>query len=111
MFSPMNVLGKQQLESPVIKDSGERRTFATGSVRYRAAGKGRFDLLPFFALEEVAKHFEAGAVKYGESNWAKGQPLRSYLDSALRHLAKAHQGRTDEPHLRAAAWNILCLIV
>jgi Domain of unknown function (DUF5664) len=93
-----------------IKDSGQRRTFSTGSVRDCAQGKGRFDLLPAWALEEVAKHFEAGADKYGERNWEKGQPLSKFLDSALRHLAKVLRGDTDEPHDRAAAWNVLCFL-
>lgn len=94
----------------ILKDSGQRREATTGSVRDRAVGKGRMDLLPFFALEELAKHFEDGAVKYGDNNWKKGQPLSWYVDSAMRHLIKASRGQTDEPHFRAAAWNILCLM-
>lgn len=93
-----------------IKDSGKRQEFDTGSVRDTQIGKGRFDLLPLFAEEEVAKHFEAGALKYGDNNWMKGQPLARYLDSARRHLNKAARGQRDEPHFVAAAWNILCLI-
>jgi hypothetical protein len=93
-----------------LKDSGERRDAGTGSVRDKAAGKGRMDLLPLFALEEIAKHFEDGAVKYGDNNWKKGQPLSWYSDSAMRHLMKAMRGQTDEPHFRAAVWNIMCLI-
>lgn len=93
-----------------IKDSGQRRETITGSVRDRAVGKGRMDLLPMFALEELAKHFEDGALKYGENNWTKGQPLSWYLDSAFRHLLKTMRGQTDEPHDRAAAWNIMCYL-
>ena len=36
-------------ESVEIKDSGERRTFSTGSVRDVPEGKGRCDLLPLGA--------------------------------------------------------------
>ena len=93
-----------------LKDSGERRATVTGCVRDKAVGKGSMDLLPLFALEELAKHFEDGAVKYGENNWKKGQPLSWYADSAMRHLLKAMRGQTDEPHFRAAAWNVMCLI-
>lgn len=95
---------------PPILDSGKRQEFSTGSVRDTREGKGRFDLLPPFAEEEIAKHFEAGAKKYGDWNWLKGQPLSRYLDSAKRHLTKAARGQRDEPHFIAAAWNILCLI-
>lgn len=59
---------------------------------------------------EVAIHFEDGARKYGDNNWRKGIPARCYLDSAIRHYLKHRRGDTDEPHHRAFAWNILCMI-
>ena len=90
-----------------IQDSGERTEFSTGAVRDMHAGKGRFDLLPWHAIHDVAKHCEEGAIKYGERNVDKGIPQHSLVDSAFRHLKKYWTGETDEPHLRAAAWNIL----
>lgn len=91
----------------MIKDSGERTVFETGFQRDMHAGKGRFDLLPWYAIWEVAKHCEEGALKYGERNIDKGAPQHSLIDSAFRHMAKYTMGMTDEDHLRAAAWNIL----
>lgn len=91
----------------MIKDSGERTQFNTGAVRDMHTGKGRMDLLPWEALVEVSKHCEEGALKYGERNCEKGIPIHSLIDSAFRHLAKYMMGMKDEPHLRAAAWNIL----
>jgi hypothetical protein len=70
-------------------------------------GKGRFDLLPWHAIHDVAKHCEEGALKYGERNVDLGLPQHSFIDSAFRHLKKYWTGETDEHHLRAAAWNIL----
>ena len=93
-----------------IKDSGERTTFETGAVRDMHEGKGRMDLLPWAAIMEVSKHCEAGAIKYGEHNVDKGLPTHSFLDSAIRHAAKYLEGWTDEPHLLAAAWNLLWAI-
>lgn len=140
-----------------IKDSGNRRTFSTGSVRDIQEGKGRCDLLPLdvvadwtkgmvgeiFAnlyyfrnsgrvgclldvlnefmdlrydgskyemLLEVSKHFEDGAKKYEIDNWKKGIPVRSYIDSGVRHLLKHMRGDNDEPHDRAFVWNIMCAI-
>ena len=61
-------------------------------------------------LLEVAKHFEEGALKYGDNNWRKGIPVRCYIDSAVRHYLKFLRGDTDEPHDRAFCWNILCYI-
>ena len=93
-----------------IIDSGERTEFPTGSVRDMHEGKGRMDLLPWAAIMAVSKHCEAGAVKYGEHNVDKGIPTHSLLDSAIRHAAKYLDGWTDEPHLVAAAWNLLWAI-
>lgn len=89
-----------------IKDSGQRTEYATGFVRDMHEGKGRFDLLPWGAIWERAKHCEAGAEKYGERNIDKGAPQHSLIDSAQRHLAKYLMGHNDENHLRAALWNV-----
>lgn len=93
-------------DNPHIKDSGHRRMFETGAVRDMVQGKGRYDLIPWEAIHELALHCEAGAQKYGERNCEKGIPVSSLIDSAFRHLSTYMQGATDEPHLRAALWNI-----
>lgn len=93
-----------------IKDSGDRRAFESGAVRDMSEGKGRMDLLPWAAIMEVSKHCENGARKYGEHNVDKGIPTHSLCDSAARHLAKYLDGWDDEPHLLAAAWNLLWAI-
>lgn len=89
-----------------IKDSGERREFATGAQRDRAFGKGRFDLLPVTAIFALARQLEAGAVKYSSRNWEKGMPLSVFWDSAVRHLFKFLGGLRDEDHLAAALFNV-----
>lgn len=61
-------------------------------------------------LLEVARHFEEGAKKYGESNWQKGLPVNCYIDSAVRHYLKWKRGDNDEPHDRAFVWNLMCCI-
>lgn len=90
----------------MIKDSGTRRVFPTGAVRDISEGKGRYDLIPWEAIHELALHCEEGAKKYGERNCEKGIPIHSLIDSAFRHLSMYMQGKRDEPHLRAALWNI-----
>lgn len=94
----------------MIKDSGDRTQFPTGAVRDMHGGKGRFDLLPWAAIWEVARHCENGAVKYGENNSRLGIPYSSLFDSAIRHMVKYFSGMTDEPHLTAACWNLLWLL-
>jgi len=93
-----------------VQDSGERQNFDTGSVRDTNVGKGRFDLIPPYAMERIAKHFENGCEKYGDRNWELGQPLSRYLDSALRHINKILMGIEDEDHMAAACWNLMALI-
>lgn len=58
----------------------------------------------------LAKHFELGALKYGEHNWEKGIPMHCYINSGIRHLMKHIRGDTDEPHDNAFVWNIVCAI-
>lgn len=90
-----------------LHDSGKREIFSTGSRRDTREGKGRFDLLPAYAISRLAKHYENGAAKYGDRNWELGQPLTRYIDSALRHIFKYMDGYRDEDHLIAAVWNLL----
>lgn len=88
------------------KDSGTREEFATGSVRDSAIGKGRFDLIPPGPLLRLAQLYERGALKYGDRNWERGQPLCRYLDSAMRHLNNLKAGEPSEDHAAAVAWNM-----
>jgi len=93
-----------------VKDSGKKIKYETGAMRDAQSGKGRYDLLPPLAIHRLAKHFENGARKYQERNWEKGIPTHRFIDSALRHLFQVLQGKTDEDHASAVAWNILCYI-
>lgn len=56
---------------------------------------------------DVAKHYEAGALKYAERNWELGMPVHNYINSGVRHLLKYYDGQTDEPHDQAFVWNML----
>lgn len=94
-------------ENP-IKHSGECTYYDSGAKREMRVGKGRCDLLPAVALLRLARHFEHGAIHYGDRNWEKGIPMSNYLDSGMRHLLKYMDGAMDEDHLCAAAWNIMC---
>lgn len=93
-----------------LKDSGKRQEYQTGAVRDIQEGKGRYDLLPPEAIREIARHFEAGAVKYQDRNWEKGIPLSRFLSSGLRHTFAVLENQHDENHAAAAAWNLLCFI-
>ena len=95
-------------EAPIqaITDSGDRTQFSSGAVRDMHTGKGRYDLLPWCVIDRLAKHYEAGALKYSDRNWEKGIPAHSFADSAARHFGKYMDGQRDEDHLIAAIWNL-----
>lgn len=86
------------------------RVAHTGAKRDSRSGKGRFDLLPPRAMMRVALRFEGGADKFGSRNWERGMPLSWFFDSAMRHSFAVLEGKTDEDHSSAAAWNWLCYI-
>ena len=90
-----------------ILDSGERTQFESGAVRDMHEGKGDMVSIPWEAILRLSKHYENGAKKYNRWNYRKGIHLSSYLDSAMRHLAKYMSGCDDEDHLAAAAFNVL----
>lgn len=93
-----------------VQDSGKRTSFKTGSQRDDRVGKGRYDLIATRGLRRLAKHCELGSAKYSPNNWKLGQPLSTYLDSALRHAFGYIEGKKDEDHLTAACWNLLAAI-
>lgn len=64
----------------------------------------------WYGIIQVSKHYEEGANKYGANNWKNGMPTNVYMDSCMRHIAKALAGMDDEYHIRAAAWNVLCFL-
>jgi len=94
----------------VVKDSGERRTFATGSVRDRGDLKPRPDLISPFAMLRVGEHMRKGAVKYGVHNWQLGQPFSEVTASMHRHLLQWEQGDEDEDHLAAIVFGAQALM-
>jgi hypothetical protein len=105
-----NIRKCEQYKTSETKSEPEKTTFYTGAVRSSKKGKGRFDLLPFYAIESIAKLMEEGAEEYGERNWEKGIDYQSYIDSALRHISQFMMGLTDEDHLQHATWNLLCCL-
>lgn len=75
----------------------------------------RFDLLPWDALEEVARVYAFGATKYDDNNWTKGYKYSLSTAALVRHVSKFIQGQDiDEEsglhHLAHAVFHCLTLI-
>lgn len=85
----------------------------TGGMKGQKAE--RFDLIPFDALEEVARVYSVGAEKYEDDNWLKGYRWRLSLGALIRHVARFMLGEDRDPetgclHLAHAAWHCLAVI-
>lgn len=99
----------------VVKDSGQRRQFASGMVRDMPEGK--IDIWRVFVgplVERLAAHLTRGAVKYpdvapGQPNWtlaAGPQELAAFRASAARHFWQWFMGAEDEDHFAATVFNM-----
>ena len=94
----------------MISGQGKMETSETGCKRESNSGRGRFDLIPYEAIEALAKWYEDGAVKYGDRNWEKGISVKDCINRMIRHAIKAGNGWTDEDHLSAVMWNAAAAI-
>lgn len=78
-------------------------------------GKLPIDLLPFDALQEVARVLGFGARKYTRRNWEKGISYSRLFAAAHRHLWAWFQGENRDPetglsHMAHAACCCLFLL-
>lgn len=89
----------------MLHNQGKMETLPTGANRESNVGRGRFDLIPYEAMEAWAKWTEDGAEKYGERNWEKGVSVKDCINRMIRHAIKVGNGWTDEDHLAAVMWN------
>ena len=85
----------------------------TGAKRSDTKGKGRYDCIWLgfpHMLFRLARLFEQGIESgYEPGNWKKGTDLRRWLEGGCRHLSQFAGGLTNEDHLMASIWNLLCL--
>ncbi len=85
----------------------------TGAQRSDTKGKGRYDCIWLgfpHMLFRLARLFEQGIESgYAPGNWKKGTDLRRWLEGGCRHLSQFAEGLTNEDHLMASIWNLLCL--
>lgn len=99
----------------IIRDSGERKQFASGMVRDVTTGKLQWHrIFDGPMAERWAAHLTKGATKYpdvkpGTANWtlaAGDEELQRFKESALRHFMQWYRGETDEDHAAAVYFNV-----
>lgn len=80
-------------------------------------GKVRHDLIPPWVIEEIAKVYTYGTIKYDDDNWRKGLAWKKNVIGPLqRHLNKWLRGqKIDEEsnchHLAMVIWQCIALMI
>lgn len=81
----------------------------------RDAGKLRYDLLPWDAMDELVRVYTVGAAKYEDNNWLKGMSWGRCVGAMFRHMSRWALGEERDPetncyHLAHAMWNAMALL-
>lgn len=71
-------------------------------------------LIPTYSLNEVARVYTYGTIKYDDNNWRKGMKWGRIYGPIERHAAAWRMGETNDPesglhHLAHSAWNCIAL--
>jgi len=78
-------------------------------------GKLRYDPIPAYPLQELARVYTIGSKKYGDNNWRSGIAYSRIVAALQRHLEMWKQGRDVDPDdgqhpLASVAWCALTLM-
>ena len=78
-------------------------------------GKLRYDLIPWFGHQELARVFTIGAKKYGDNNWRGGFKWSRLIGAAKRHMEafirnEKYDLEDGQLHLSSLAWCALILM-
>lgn len=77
-------------------------------LRYNE-GKERTDLLPPFAINQLAKVLTLGAKKYAERNWELGMKWSNVISSLKRHISRIEEGEDyDKESGMLHASHVMC---
>jgi hypothetical protein len=120
-------LGKPVLHYPdlaLVEWEAPNRAPADGEVRITDPKTGgqkgrkpeRYDLIPWAAMDPVARVYAMGAEKYEDHNYLKGYAWSLSLGAMLRHITQWARGEdlddeSGETHLAHVAWHALALIM
>jgi hypothetical protein len=80
------------------KNKSYSKLLKTEGVKYDD-GKVRWELLPFDAINEIAKVMTFGAMKYDEHNWAKGKSWSRAYGAMMRHMVAWCHGQDKDPEM------------
>jgi len=99
-----------------LKNDEEERQLGQDTAARFIEGKNRHDLIPASPLDELARVYTYGTIKYDDDNWWKGLKWKKeVIGPLLRHLWKWIRGEKvdDESnchHLAMVAWQCFTLM-
>lgn len=76
---------------PIEYNKNQENMKEEKGLRYNQ-GKNRLDLLPTFAINDMAKVITIGSEKYAVNNWRKGMKWSNVIASLKRHLLALESG-------------------
>lgn len=99
-----------------VRNEEEESQMGQKTAARFSQGKIRHDLIAPWALDQIAKVYTYGTIKYDDDNWWKGLKWKKdVFGCILRHIWKWFRGeRNDDEsgvhHLAHAAWNCIALM-
>ncbi len=99
-----------------VRSEKEEEQMGQDTAGRFSEGKIRHDLVAPWALNEIARVYTYGTVKYDDDNWWKGlRWKRDVFGCVLRHVWKWFRGEINDDesglhHLAHAAWNCMALM-
>lgn len=108
--------GWMQPEEYVLVANSTSEVRVTSSTGGQKGTKpARHGLIPFLALDTLAKVYGMGAAKYDDNNWRKGYNWSLCYDAMQRHLLAFWSGEeldpeSQLPHLGHAMWHCAALL-
>jgi len=78
-------------------------------------GKLRYDLIPWYPMQELARVYTIGANKYGDYNWRKGMKWGRIVGALFRHFWAWIRGEVydladGQHHLASVLWCAVTLM-
>jgi len=99
-----------------IRDKEEEDQMGKREAGRFSEGKIRYDLVAPYAMEQIAKVYTYGTIKYDDDNWWKGLSWKkNVLGCVFRHVWAWVRGEKFDSesglhHLAHAAWNCMTLM-
>lgn len=108
------LVGTHKLNATIGCVVGETRITDPATGGQKGQKLERFDLIPTQPLEELARLYGKGALKYTDDNWRKGYSWKLSFGALMRHAWAFWRGESVDKetgchHLASVAWHCFTL--